>query len=171
VNLSVIVASGGRHTLGRTVASIVPQLTVNDELLVLVDQRAPWGHASRNRMMKAATGDWLMFMDDDDTYAEGAFDTVRAALRAAPSPAIHVFRMRYADGRTLWQDEGPADNRHPRLRLGNVSTQMVVVPNGGRLGRWNEALYEGDWSFVSECARQLPVEWHEEVIALIRPEG
>lgn len=161
MGFSVIVASGGRPTLQRTIDSIVPQLDVHDELLVCVDQRAPWGHASRNRMTLAANGDWLCFQDDDDVYTPGAFDVIRTAVRTGDPNAMHIFRMRYPDGRELWTD--------PEVRLGNVSTQMVVVPNRQPLGRWNEALYEGDYSMISETAKHHPVQWHEHVITLVRP--
>jgi hypothetical protein len=160
MSLSVIVASGGRPTLGRTLASITPQLDVHDEVLCIVDQTAPWGHSSRNRAMRWAKGDWLLFMDDDDVYTPDAFQIVRAGIGQDPE-AVHIFRMRYADGRELWTDR--------EVRLGNVSTQMAVVPNRGPLGTWNEALYEGDFSFISATAKHRPVCWHEQVIALIRP--
>ena len=157
--LSIIVASGGPHTLGRTLNSVTPQLELADEVLCVVDQQAPWGHSSRNRAMRWAKGDWLMFMDDDDAYTHDALALVRPAVREAPE-AVHIFRMRYADGRQLWTDR--------EVRLGNVSTQMVVAPNRPPYGIWAD-VYEGDFHFISATAKHRPVQWHEAVIALIRP--
>lgn len=136
-------------------------MDVRDELIVVVDQCAPWGHASRNRAMQWAKGDWLLFQDDDDISAPGALTAVRAAVQAGDPNALHLFRMRYADGRELWTDR--------EIRCGNVSTQMVAVPNRPPFARWNEALYEGDFSFISETAKHHPVLWHETVISLVRP--
>ena len=110
-----------------------------DELLVDVNDDAPWGHRARNRMMERACGDALLFMDDDDMYLVEAFRIVRAAFAAAPD-GIHLFKIRYPDGRELWVD--------PIVRQGNVSTQMVCVPNDfSRIGRWGDR-YEGDLDFI-----------------------
>jgi glycosyltransferase involved in cell wall biosynthesis len=161
IRLSIIVASSGRPTLARTLDSAATQMLPGDELLVSVNDDAPWGHRARNELMTRARGDSLLFMDDDDEYADGALVAVRAALDIEPS-RMHVFRMRYPNGDTIW--------RTPALICGNVSTQMVVVPNvPERRGWWGDR-YEGDYDFIASTARLAgqPV-WHEEVIALCRP--
>lgn len=160
MSLSVIVASGGRPTLSRTIQSIVPQLHLEDELIIVVDQTSQWGHSSRNRAMQWAKGDHLCFMDDDDEYTPDAFQHIRAAIGRDPD-AMWIFRMRYAWGNELWTDQ--------ELRLGNVSTQIAVVPNKPPLGRWADGIYEGDWHFIQACAKHKAVRWDEHVIALIRP--
>jgi glycosyltransferase involved in cell wall biosynthesis len=164
MSLSVIVASGGRPTLSRTIESIIPQLRLEDELIVVVDAQAPWGHSSRNRAMRWAKGDFLLFQDDDDVSAPGAFDAIRAAVAQHDANTMHVFKMAYdrLDGRTLWEDR--------EVRLGNISTQMIVVPNQQPLGQWG-AVYEGDFVFASACAKHRPVAWHEDIISLVRPEN
>ena len=143
MSLSVIVASGGRPTLARTIQSIVSQLHLEDELIVVVDQQAPWGHSSRNRAMTWAKGDHLCFMDDDDVYTSDAFDTIRRGVGEQPD-AVHVFKMRYAWGNELWADQ--------EVRLGNISTQMFVVPNRQPLGQWGD-VYEGDFVFIEATAK------------------
>lgn len=162
MTLSILVASSGRPTLQATVASIIPQLTAGDELLVDVNDDAPWGHAARNRMMPRAKGDWLLFIDDDDIYLPGALDTVRDAVGPVARP--HMFRMRYATGDELWKER--------EVRCGNVSTQMFAVPNlPGCLGRWGD-VYEGDFEFIARtCELTGEPFWHEDVIALYRPEA
>lgn len=156
----MIVASGGRPTLARTIQSIVPQLDVHDELIVVVSQAAPWGHDSRNRAMRWCKGDHILFQDDDDVSAPGAFEAVRAAINGADPNAMHVFKMRYADGRELWADR--------EVRLGNISTQMICVPNRQPLGVWAD-VYEGDFHFAKSTAQHHPVLWHEAVISVVRP--
>jgi glycosyltransferase involved in cell wall biosynthesis len=159
--LSIIVASSGRPTLSRTVESIVTQMQPGDELLVDVNNDAPWGHAARNRLMPRATGDFLLFLDDDDAYLPYAFDAVRSAIGQNPG-RIHMFRMRYPDERELWSTQ--------KIECGNVSTQMVVVPNKTNLlGQWG-GRYEGDFDFIASTCSQMgePV-WCGETITLVRP--
>lgn len=159
MSLSVLVASSGRPTLIRTIESITPQLLPGDELIVDVNDDAPWGHAARNRMMPRAKGDALLFMDDDDSYMPGALTVVRDAFARTPDRP-HIFKMRYANGRELWVDR--------QVRCGNVSTQMFVALNG-MVGQWGDR-YEGDFDFIaSTVALQGEPVWHPDVIALIRP--
>lgn len=157
--LTVIVASCGRPTLARTLDSVKPQLHRGDEVLVSVNNDCPWGHAARNQLMLVARGNTLLFMDDDDVYLPGALSAVRAAVAAEPD-RLHIFRMRYASGGELWT--------WPQVMQGNVSTQMIAVPNRpADLGTWGTR-YEGDLDFISSTKMGEPV-WHEDVIALIRP--
>lgn len=159
----MIVASSGRPTLATTLDSIRTQMRPGDELLLDVNDDAPWGHRARNRMMLRAKGDYLLFLDDDDFYLAGAFDAIRSAItfhrpELGDPERVHMFKMRYADGRELW--------RNPILECGNVSTQMFAVPRGGWYGaRWSER-YEGDWDFISCVCCQVgePI-WHRTVIA------
>ena len=160
-SLSVLVASSGRSTLARTLQSIAPQLCPGDECLIDVNDDAPWGHAARNRLMPRAQGDALLFQDDDDCYLPDSFDVIRARFAECPD-RLHVFRMAYGNGRVLWDE--------PVLRLGNCSTQMLVVPNMiGRLGQFGDR-YEGDFDFAESTCRLLGAAvFHEDVIALVRP--
>jgi hypothetical protein len=159
VTLSILIPSRGRPTLNATLASVTEQMLPGDELLVDVNDDGDWGNSARNRMMRKATGDYLLFQDDDDAYRPGALSAVRAVLR--PQPEAHLFRMRYGDGRTIWTD--------PEIRDGNVSTQMLVVPNRPDLPAWGTE-YAADLGFTLAVRELLgePI-WHEEVIALIRP--
>lgn len=161
--LSVIVASSGRSTLERTVASVLPQLLPGDELLVDVNDDAPWGHAARNRMMPRAAGDALLFIDDDDVYTPHAIAVIRSAYEKDPL-AVHLFRMRYPNGNELWGEQ--------RVVCGNVSTQMVCVP--GHLAVRHEwgARYEGDFDFLcGVCGDEQATGpcWHEDVTVLVDP--
>jgi glycosyltransferase involved in cell wall biosynthesis len=182
-SLAVLVASGGRPTLARTLASIASQLQPGDELIVDLNDDAPWGQAARNRLMWQARADWLLFMDDDDVYVPDGLARVRAMVgRPGSAGRFHLFRMvyggQYADtkpGTVLW--------RSRQVALGNVSTQMVVVPNvwrsvhedatraRDRLPKWGER-YEGDYDFILGCVARFgePL-WHAQVIAEVRPGG
>ena len=122
---------------------------------------ANWGMEQRNWALGVlAQGKWNVthasFMDDDDVYAPGAGEAIRAAVEREPE-AMHVFCMRRPGGEVI--------GRHQRVECGFVGTPMMVVPVG-RHGVWGDR-YEGDCDFALSAAALLPVVWHPEVIALI----
>lgn len=167
MSLSIIVASSGRPTLARALESASSQMVPGDELLLSVNDNAPWGHAARNELMSRATGQALVFLDDDDAYLPGGLDAVRAALADEPG-RVHLFKMRYgassaAPGAEVWTVR--------ELVEGQVSTQTIVAPNYDVcLGRWGDR-YAGDFDFVvstCELHSHEPI-WHEDVIAVYRP--
>jgi glycosyltransferase involved in cell wall biosynthesis len=163
VTFSVIVPTTGRRTLARTVAGIVAQLEPGDEVLVGRNDAGDFGNSARQSMIERARGSHLLFMDDDDQFAAGALGAIRRFAAESPD-RIGIFRMRYLDGRMLWTE--------PVLRLRNVSSQMLCVPNiAGKLGRWESPDYPriADFRFVEETARlQGEPVFREEVVALIR---
>lgn len=184
---SIIVPTCGRRSLARTLQSIAAQeLAAGDEVLLVTDGPQPlaanlfarsglpgrcleapsshdYGGTQRNMGMEEASGDHLLFMDDDDIFTPQAFATIRAALCEAPD-LPHLFRMSYAaDGRLLWA--------RPELRPGNVSTQMMVYPNRPDLRRW-DGWFGHDFRFVLNNQRLWPPDslvWRHEVIAVVRP--
>jgi glycosyltransferase involved in cell wall biosynthesis len=175
MKVSFIVPTIGRASLARTLRSI--RARPGDEVIVAghghVHWVAPpgvhfiniqcqtgndWGATERHLAMAAATGDYLSFMDDDDVYAAGARDLIDSVR--GPS----IFRMQYADGLKLWL--------RPGAIVGNISTQMFVVPNDpARLGRFSTRR-EGDFDFWISCKwKPEAVWWRNEIIAFIRPLG
>ncbi len=158
---SIIVATCGRPTLTRTLESLAPQLEHGDEILVIRNDDAPWGHATRDEAMGRAKGSHLWFMDDDDMAADFALTEIRLTVAEQPD-AVHVFRMKHGD-LILWKD--------PVVRVGNVGTPMMVVPNQpGKLGGWG-VVYEADGHFIIDTLLlrgDAPV-FHEQIVALIRP--
>ena len=163
VHFSVIVPTSGRKTLLGTLDSIVGQLEPGDELFVLRDDSDDLGDTPRNQTMHRAAGSHLLFMDDDDQFARGALAAMRTFAREHPG-RIGIFRMRFLDGRVLWDE--------PVLRLRNVSSQMLCVPNvPGKLGRWESPDYPrvADYEFVRGAAdlQGEPI-FREEIVAHIR---
>jgi hypothetical protein len=163
VTFSIVVATSGRRTLRSTLASIVEQLEPGDEVLVRCSRDGDFGHAARQSMVERAAGSHLLFMDDDDQFARGAFAVMRAFAREHPG-RIGIFRMRYLDGSVLWTE--------PVLRLRNVGTPMLCVPNiPGKLGRWESPDYPrvADYEFVRGTAElQGDPIFREEIVAHIR---
>src|ERR1019366_6528599 len=154
MKLSIIVPTQGRASLTQTLASITAQMLPGDELIVVRDDSGDWGHTSRNKAMRQATGNYLLFMDDDDRYVDGAFAVVRAALAEHPDQP-HLFAMH------RHHHEPKEDAVLPRTQdvtVGNVSTQMIVVPNDhGKLGTWGSR-YEGDFDFIASTLALYPID-------------
>jgi glycosyltransferase involved in cell wall biosynthesis len=161
VTFTIVIPTKGRDTLARTLASVAPQLEHGDEVIVeRLD--CSFGNDARERAMLKAEGSHLLFIDDDDVYTDGALAVIRDAVGREPD-RVHVFQMRYSDGRLLWDT--------PSVYCGNVGSPMFCVPNQpGRLGSWGDT-YEGDFNFLHTTLQlrgDLPV-FHQHVVALIRP--
>jgi glycosyltransferase involved in cell wall biosynthesis len=163
VTFSVIVPTRGRKSIDAALASITEQFEPGDEVIVRWSRDEDFGNSARQSMVERAKGTHLLFMDDDDQFARGAIATMRAFAREHPG-RIGIFRMRYLDGRVLWTD--------PVLRLRNVSSQMLCVPNvPGKLGRWESPEYQrvADYEFVRGTAElQGEPIFREEIVAHIR---
>ena len=163
VTFTVIVATSGRPTLGNTLDSLAEQLEPGDELIISCNDDGDYGIRARDAAMPRALGTHLLFMDDDDQYACGAFRTIRRFAEEHPH-RIGIFRMRYDNGLTLWTE--------PAVRLGNVSTQMFCVPNvEGGLGSWRagEVPRHGDFEFLrASIALQGEPLFRPEIVAFVR---
>jgi len=164
--LSVIVPTTGRSTLARTLASITPQLKPDDELIVKPDDSGDWAATPRTAGMRQARGDYLLFMDDDDIYTPHAFEAIRSTIRQHPNRPL-MFKMKRG---APFHDVLPT--RTDKVHLGQVSTQMFVVPNNpAKLGYWTNR-YEGDFDFIRSTLAyyaESDVVWAPEVIAEWRP--
>lgn len=163
VTFSVIVATVARPSLLATLASIVEQVEPGDEVLVGCSRDDPFGMGIRQSLMTRARGSHLLFIDDDDQFARGAFATMRRFALDHPA-RIGVFRMRYDNGLVIWTE--------PVIRLGNVGTPMLCVPNvPGKLGRWFDPEFprHGDLAFLqSTAALQGEPIFRRDVVAYIR---
>jgi glycosyltransferase involved in cell wall biosynthesis len=172
--LSIVVATAGRPTLQRTLASIAPQLEPGDELFVLRDDSDDAGDTPRNDAMPRASGTHIAFLDDDDVYAPDALEKMRRFAREHPG-RIGIFKMKHPAGTTHWREGEPV------LRYANVSTQTFLVPNvPGKLGRWHRGVqrpdgkghYIGDYAFITETVRlQGDPVFVDEVTVYVRPVG
>jgi glycosyltransferase involved in cell wall biosynthesis len=169
--LSIIVATIGRPTLTRTLASIASQLAPGDEVIVVRDASGDPGDTARMDAMPRARGTRLAFMDDDDVYAPDGLAKMRRFASEHPG-RIAIFKMEHPVGTTHWRES------EPELRYGNVSSQNFLVPNvPGRLGRWHElprpsgkGNYAGDYVFIKETIElQGEPVFVDEVTARVRP--
>lgn len=171
--ISFIIPSLGRPSLRQTIASIETEagdeiIVVGTDAMVRTDPRptyimvAPgndWGRKERTRGMQEATQPYLAFIDDDDTYAPGHRALMRHAITTTPDAPV-LFRMQYPNGFVLW--------REPHLISGNVSTQMILIPNDrAKLGAWTNRR-EGDYDFLASMRWPMDsIVWRPEVIAYL----
>lgn len=162
VTLTCVVPTLGRSTLPRTLLSIAEQMREGDEILVVpAREGSHHGDVERNYAIPHAKGSHLCFLDDDDIYLPDALDAMRDRATAVPT----IFRMKHWAFDTIWNN--------PELRFGNVSTQMICVPNiVGKLGTWAPHI-DGvgtDYTFIrGTCDLQGPPEWDERTISHARP--
>jgi glycosyltransferase involved in cell wall biosynthesis len=179
MKLSIIVPTVGRSTLARTLQSLSNQpLHADDEVIVcggpacrMTTTQAfgarfiatrpgnDWGCKERTLAIANATGTHLAFIDDDDWWLPGARAAIADAMQQTPTQPV-LFRMQYLTGTTLWLDA--------QVRCGNVSTQMMLLPNDpARLGKWTRRR-EGDYDFLASMTwPQTDIVWRTEVIAQI----
>jgi glycosyltransferase involved in cell wall biosynthesis len=160
-----IIPTLGRETLRNTLASIVEWW--GDEVIVVQHNRAPsdryWGNPERNEGMERAKADYLTFIDDDDVYVPGHRELMARAIAEAPDRPI-LFKVRFPSGRELW--------RKRWVKCGNVSGQMILVPNRKEmfytddgLGYWNVQHSWADFLLINRWRWPVRmIAWREEVI-------
>lgn len=189
--LSIVVPTPDGGTLPLLYESLAGQLREDDEVIVVGDTferdlsdvqqmvegwgwrwvehdagRAAWGHPQVNYGMEVATGDYILFQDDDDLYYPDALTSVRRAVRHLdpPRPLLFKFRAMRFGGTTFWRERGV-------VAEGAIGGHCMVVPNvKEKLGKWTDR-YEGDFDFIEETLRLWqPLEpvWRQEVIVLAR---
>jgi glycosyltransferase involved in cell wall biosynthesis len=186
-SLTIILPTIGRLSLKASLDSISMQMGPHDQVFVIGDGQYPesrklvdtygiryayfelpqgphrdWGARARNFALPLAKKGYISFMDDDDCYLPGAFAAIRRAIHEFPGKPF-LFRMLHGTS-ILWRTE--------EIALGNVSSQMVVLPNQqSKLGRFTER-YEGDFDFIESTAGLYargydPFIWRKEIIAIL----
>jgi len=188
--ITVIVPTIGRPTLERCLRSFLPDLSGNDEVVVMVDGDLPhveflcqelarefplpvwtyaweteqgnWGHPLRNMALdRFVDTSHVWTIDDDDVAAPGAIKTLRKYIQHD----FVIFKMEFgpgshADGITCW--------RYKTIMHGDVGTPMIFArKSDSRFGLH----YSGDLDYAKGLkAIYGEPTWAPEVIAHIRPE-
>ncbi|KPV51453.1 hypothetical protein SE17_21065, partial [Kouleothrix aurantiaca] len=164
-----------------------PQLQAGDEVIVVGDthdgalphvellctvhglrylahdaQGHAWGHPQINQGMRVATGDYLVFIDDDDVFDADALATIRAGIAEAPG-RVHLFQFHAARlGRTLPETHAVVESA--------IGGHCIVPPNDpAKLGQWGDR-YGGDFDFIVTTLAHYPEGpvWHDQVMAWAR---
>lgn len=119
-----------------------------------------WGQPARNFGMRKATGEWLMFSQDDQVFMPAAAALLEVIMRTgSQGPKLVRLRKWPRAAELVWRELGV-------FREGMVDGDCLLVPNDqSRLGRWGPG-YAGDWPFVRDtvAAWEGPIEWRREVI-------
>ena len=191
--LSIIAPTVGRITLERLLRSVRQQAPATEVELVIVGDThgKKWrpslapvpalcakydarylehdgglhmvGHPQRNYGQTQATGEWLMWSQDDNLYVPDALATVRAHVQRVEAP--HLFRVDTRFGFVVWQQPG--------LIEGNIDADCIAVPNDpSKLGVW-AMRYAGDFDFIQETCGKWgwTQRWQEPLIVRSRPES
>lgn len=180
--------------LKRCLDSIVDQLGVSDEVIVIGDThdgrmpaverlvesydhrfrylsldagRHSWGHDQLNLGLESARGTWIHCNDDDDVWAPGAVKIMREMANVSVDHPI-LFRFLSYHGLVFWAQRG-------LFAYERVGGHCLLTPNiPGKVGRW-EPHYQGDWSYVSSTVALLGGEerivWDDRIVVVARPPG
>lgn len=185
--LSIIVPTPDGDGLHRLLASIQPQIAADDDVLIVGDTHdAPltwlaseiealgppfrflpydaghhcWGHCQINYGITQASGDYLVFIDDDDVFTPEALHVMRARIAEQPQPRPLMFRFHCTRlGRTLPERYAVEESA--------IGGHCLVTPNiAGTIGRWGER-YGGDFDFIVSTLALWPAgpAWYDDVIA------
>lgn len=127
------------------------------------------GGRQRNRGMARATGDLIVFIDDDDYWLPGSFAAMAHLATAHPGHLL-VWCMRHRTGPTLWTDHHPAGAKAGTARAGHIGTPMLGVPNiPDLLGRWGKGRWSDGRFVTTTFAKPWPgVIWSRQVMAMVR---
>ena len=158
--ISFIIPTLGRDSLNKTLSSI--ECWPGDEIL-MIKHNPPsghWGNEERQEGTDKAKCDYLAYIDDDDAYVPGARKIMDSAINENHGRPI-LFKIQYPSGRIIW--------RKKWVKNGNVSTQMILVPNArGMLYHWDKTHQWADFWFIHRWAwPSKAIVWREEVIALM----
>lgn len=192
-SFSIITPTIGRASLCATCDSVQAQIGPYDEHIVVYDgQPAEWvaeyvnplprtkllsiphvggyGAVPRDAGIAEATGDYLLFLDDDDVFNPGALDVIRQAVADNPGTML-LFRMQFfgyggslPDGLVLWRDKA--------IRDGNVSTGMIACPRLDDMPKWATAgvhTYNCDLWFIAAMAQRVRIAWQTDIVQTTRP--
>lgn len=183
--LSIIVPTHDGEGLDNLFLSLNYQLNDDDEVVVIGDthdealpevqsqvQKAGfrylkydaghhcYGHCQVNHGISNATGDYLVFIDDDDCFTESAFEAIRRASAEQSIPCVLMFKF--------WSKRhGMALPVTHEVKESAIGGHCIVAPNiPDRLGKW-ECRYAGDYDFIVSTLAFYPEGpvWYDDVIA------
>lgn len=99
--LSICICSiySRKHFLDRLMAILTPQLCDRTEVLLAIDAGQVSIGVKRQRLLERARGEFIVFIDDDDTVApDYVAQIIAASLRNPTADAITYRSKRYEDG-------------------------------------------------------------------------
>lgn len=124
-----------------------------------------YGSACINLAAYLTDCDWIVKLDDDDEWAEGAAEVIRQAITDRPEVDVWIPGLQYSDGERVCMEPG--------LRPGNVAIPIArpdawwQVPMAAR-----HAVHDGltDYAHIADLAAAgLTLGWLGHAVYLVRP--
>ena len=101
-----------------------------------------WGNTCRHNMWEEATGDWIMYLDDDDRLYPNALEEVAKAIEKSPESEWGYFIIKL----------GPNEFFHYPPAGGGITGGQIFhrkyAHNGEELRWFDNANYGGDWDHI-----------------------
>lgn len=107
------------------------------------DGNCYYGSKQRNKLIQEATGEYLIFLDDDNSilphYLQSAKDSI-------DGHGIMIFR--------IWHNTASIIPRENQIELGAIdSLNFVVRKDIAQRFSWNLTEYSADFSFIKSCEK------------------
>lgn len=159
IRLSIITPTMNRSTLARAAESVFSQLRETDEWLLIGDGVMPtiedprarcyatpktgrMGNHQRDLGIWAASGDFLVFLDDDDILLPNALTIIREGIVLQPE-IPHFFCIQCSWGVTM--------GREAKVCLHETAGAQFVPPNRkALLGQWESGTFlDTEFDFIA----------------------
>ena len=123
-----------------------------------------WSHGIQNAYQSLPWGTtFVMYGDDDDTYTESAFATLR--MKCTDPNCLYIAKMKYVSKPDIIPG---GDNG---IRLGNIGTPCGIIPvNDVAKAKWG-LCYGGDFDYYNELQHKVKkLEHLPDIIYTVGPE-
>lgn len=121
---------------------------------------AKYGNMQRNEMIDIATGDYLIFLDDDNTIDSGYFELANALIEG--TEGIAVFRIRHNSAGII-----PSQDK---IELNQIdSLNFMIRMDIAKQFKWILDLYSADFEYVNDClgycrANEIQIKYFDNII-------
>lgn len=186
-NLSVICPTIGRVSILDTIAAYLPQLSKDDEFIVVADGPIPearalcsslpltyletpehigdYGCTPCDYAIERAKGDYVLFIGDDDLPTSEAVSIIKKGLSLRPE-LPHLFAT-YHTNRVLLDS----------LECGHVTGQQIVIPRDmSKMPKMADVEYNywrvSDWVFITKVVKAWRgVVYHPDIICYMKKQN